>query len=292
MTAAVDLYPTRRQDQPRWHERIDPIVYRRHEREAPLTAQQIARFERDGFLLLPNAFSAEEVAVFRREVERLRSDKGILASDAAIREPDSGALRSLFAIHQSSELFAKVAADKRIAAKVQHLLDGDLYVHQSRLNLKPGFKGKEFYWHSDFETWHAEDGLPRMRTISCSILLTDNSPFNGPLLLVPGSHRHFIGCVGETPQGITAARYASRSWGYRMTPALPTWSARVASPPQPARPARWYCLTATRCTAPTAILRRIRAATCSTCTTTWIICRSSLSGPIHPDRHSWPNAAR
>jgi len=59
MTAAVDLYPTRRQDQPRWHERIDPIVYRRHEREAPLTAQQIARFERDGFLLLPNAFSAE-----------------------------------------------------------------------------------------------------------------------------------------------------------------------------------------------------------------------------------------
>ncbi|MEB3735343.1 phytanoyl-CoA dioxygenase family protein [Halopseudomonas pachastrellae] len=132
--------------------------------------------KRDGFLLLPNAFSAEEVAVFPPEVERLRSDKGILASDAAIREPDSGALRSLFAIHQSSELFAKVAADERIAAKVQHLLDGDLYVHQSRLNLKPGFKGKEFYWHSDFETWHAEDGLPRMRTISCSILLTDNHP--------------------------------------------------------------------------------------------------------------------
>lgn len=199
MTAAVDLYPTRRQDQPRWHERIDPISYRRHDREAPLTAQQIDQFERDGFLLLPNAFSAEEVAVFRREVERLRSDKGILASDAAIREPDSGALRSLFAIHQSSELFARVAADERIAAKVQYLLDGDLYVHQSRLNLKPGFKGKEFYWHSDFETWHAEDGLPRMRTISCSILLTDNSPCNGPLLLVPGSHRYFISCVGETP---------------------------------------------------------------------------------------------
>ena len=38
-----------------------------------------------------------------------------------------------------------------------------------------------------------------MRTISCSILLTDNSPCNGPLLLVPGSHRHFISCVGETP---------------------------------------------------------------------------------------------
>ncbi|UJJ31020.1 ectoine hydroxylase [Halopseudomonas maritima] len=200
MTAAVDLYPTRRQDQPRWHERIDPIIYRCHDREAPLTAQQIDQFERDGFLLLPNAFSAEEVAVFRREVERLRSDTGILASDAAIREPDSGALRSLFAIHQSSDLFARVAADERIAGKVRHLLDGDLYVHQSRLNMKPGFKGKEFYWHSDFETWHAEDGLPRMRTISGSILLTDNSPCNGPLLLVPGSHRYFISCVGETPE--------------------------------------------------------------------------------------------
>jgi ectoine hydroxylase len=68
------------------------------------------------------------------------------------------------------------------------------------MNFKPGFTGKEFYWHSDFETWHVEDGMPRMRCLSCSILLTDNAPHNGPLMLMPGSQRHYVRCVGETPE--------------------------------------------------------------------------------------------
>src|SRR5690606_24848873 len=75
----------------------------------------------------------------------------------------------------------------------------DVYVHQSRINLKPGFRGKEFYWHSDFETWHTEDGMPRMRALSCPILLTPNHTFNGPLLTIDGSHDWFVSCPGETP---------------------------------------------------------------------------------------------
>lgn len=75
-----------------------------------------------------------------------------------------------------------------------------MYIHQSRINLKPGFTGKEFYWHSDFETWHMEDGMPRMRALSCSIALTENNEFNGPLMLIPGSHKKYIVCAGETPE--------------------------------------------------------------------------------------------
>jgi ectoine hydroxylase len=73
-------------------------------------------------------------------------------------------------------------------------------LHQTRVNFKPGFRGKEFYWHSDFETWHSEDGMPAMRAISASIALTDNTEHNGPLMVMPGSHRRFVACVGETPE--------------------------------------------------------------------------------------------
>ena len=41
--------------------------------------------------------------------------------------------------------------------------------------------------------------MPAMRALSCSVLLTDNNANNGPLMLVPGSHRQFISCVGQTP---------------------------------------------------------------------------------------------
>jgi ectoine hydroxylase len=83
---------------------------------------------------------------------------------------------------------------------VHQLLGSDAYIHQSRINFKPGFHGKGFDWHSDFETWHAEDGMPRMRAVSFSIALTDNTPFNGPLMLIPGSHKTFVPCVGRTPE--------------------------------------------------------------------------------------------
>ena len=83
---------------------------------------------------------------------------------------------------------------------VRQLLGSKAYIHQSRINFKPGFHGKGFDWHSDFETWHAEDGMPRMRAVSFSIALTDNTPFNGPLMLIPGSHKTFVPCVGRTPE--------------------------------------------------------------------------------------------
>src|SRR3546814_1980419 len=39
-----------------------------------------------------------------------------------------------------------------------------------------------------------------MRALRCSVLLSDNNECNGPLMLVPVSHRQFISCIGETPQ--------------------------------------------------------------------------------------------
>ena len=83
--------------------------------------------------------------------------------------------------------------------RARQILGSEVYIHQSRVNFKPGFDGKEFYWHSDFETWHAEDGMPRIRAVSISISLTDNYSFNGPLMIMPGSHRTYVSCVGETP---------------------------------------------------------------------------------------------
>lgn len=194
-----DLYPSRNGSPPAMLERLDPVVYARDWSSGPLSREQVYQYDRDGFLILDNLFSADDIGSFQREVERLRNDPDLRTDPATITEPGSNDVRSIFRVHQSSPVFAALSQDPRLQQVARFLLDDDVYIHQSRVNYKPGLRGKEFYWHSDFETWHVEDGMPRMRALSMSITLTDNFAWNGSLMLIPGSQRFYVSCSGETP---------------------------------------------------------------------------------------------
>lgn len=194
-----DPYPSRIGGEPHHIVRLDPVVYSEWTADAPLTRDQADRFMRDGFLVLDGLFSTEEVRDLKAAAGAALRAPDMLECDTTILEPQSGAVRSVFRIHEQARAFEALAADLRLSDIARFLLDDDVYIHQSRLNYKPGFEGREFYWHSDFETWHTEDGLARMRTVSMSVLLTDNTSVNGPLMLIPGSHEIFVSCIGETP---------------------------------------------------------------------------------------------
>ncbi|HVM39655.1 MAG TPA: ectoine hydroxylase [Acidimicrobiia bacterium] len=195
----TDHYPTRVSEEASIVDRKEPVV-RGSEGDGPLSRAQLDAFDRDGFLLLENVFTAGEVDDILSELARLAALDEVKADDRTITEPESDAVRSIFEVHRIHDRFAGLAGDERVAGAARQIVGSDVYVHQSRVNFKPGFRGKEFSWHSDFETWHAEDGMPAMRAVSASIALTDNHVFNGPLMIIPGSHRRFVACVGETPE--------------------------------------------------------------------------------------------
>ncbi len=199
---AEDIYRSRVEQTPAIRRRRDPVVYgAAGERgKVALDEGQVRHYEERGYLHLEGLFAPEEVEVLAKALNSLCASGIVRDSPAAITEPASGEVRSLFNVHRASPLFSDLARDRRLVEIARYLLGGDVYIHQSRINLKPGFEGKEFYWHSDFETWHVEDGMPGMRAVSCSIALTDNWVFNGPLMVIPGSHKYFISCVGETPE--------------------------------------------------------------------------------------------
>ena len=180
--------------------RREPVVYSNVEAIANESTKSIVRgFERDGYALIEDLFSEEEVSSWDAEIQSLAETEEIKKRDESFLEPGSTNVRSIFRVHTLSDLVDRLVRDPRLLDLARTILGSDVYVHQSRANLKPGFRGKEFYWHSDFETWHVEDGMPAMRAISCSVLLTDNDDTNGPLMLMPGSQKYFISCVGETP---------------------------------------------------------------------------------------------
>jgi ectoine hydroxylase len=193
----TDHYPSRVESAPRVLPRRDPVVYGNARGSEWATPEELAFFAENGFLFKRGLFATAEIEPYVLELERLSANRA--TGPEYIREPDRGEVRSIFHVHRNNPLFRKLARDPRMAGVARGILGGDVYIHQSRVNLKPGFVGKEFYWHSDFETWHVEDGMPRMRAVSCSISLTENFPCNGPVMVIPGSHRHFVACVGETP---------------------------------------------------------------------------------------------
>ncbi|MFF7974786.1 ectoine hydroxylase [Streptomyces sp. NPDC007905] len=198
MTTVTDLYPSRGTSEVTVP-RQDPVVWGSPDTPGPISTADLHAYERDGFLAVDQLITPDEVEVYRQELDRLVSDPAIRADERSIVEPKSKEIRSVFEVHRISEVFAKLVRDPRVVGRARQILGSDVYVHQSRINVKPGFGASGFYWHSDFETWHAEDGLPNMRTVSVSIALTENYDTNGGLMIMPGSHRTFLGCAGATP---------------------------------------------------------------------------------------------
>jgi ectoine hydroxylase len=194
----TDYYPSRIEDEPQLLDRHDPVVH--GNLPGPLSAEQLRDYEENGFLSFHALFSPEELKPYIDELEQLKISEAGSDSPRTITEPGSGNVRSIFAIEEHNAVLREICHNPRLVGIARQLLGSEVYIHQSRINFKPGFKGKEFYWHSDFETWHVEDGLPRMRTVSCSLALTPNTPNNGPLMLIPGSHKKFLSCVGKTPE--------------------------------------------------------------------------------------------
>lgn len=202
MVLVSDVYQSRNDNECAIILRQDPVVYPQAEERlgaGALSQHQLKNYQKNGFIFLKNLFTAEEAALFLKIARKMAASQEIKDREEAVTEPGSDAVRSVFMVHRLNALFGRLASDARLVNIASQILGDDVYVHQSRLNLKPGFAGREFYWHSDFETWHVEDGMPRMRALSCSILLNDNNEFNGPLMLIPGSHMHYISCLGETP---------------------------------------------------------------------------------------------
>ncbi|CAN5637940.1 ectoine hydroxylase [soil metagenome] len=196
MTHVEDRYPTRLEHATAPISRTEPAVWGHH-MEGPLTDHDLATFSAAGYLTRYYTLGPDWLPPLRGELERIGADMD--AEDPrVIREP-AGSIRSVFQPHLFSDIVAEVIDLDTVIPVARQLVGSDVYIHQARINLMPSFTGTGFYWHSDFETWHAEDGMPAMRAVSCSIALTENYPYNGSLMVMPGSHHTFYPCVGETP---------------------------------------------------------------------------------------------
>ena len=149
-----------------------------------ITDQQLAQFERDGFLILPELFSVEEVGIIRAALPALFDEQ----TDANIPEREGGAVRTIMGLHQRNAVFDRLVRHPRLVGPARQIAGPDLYIQQVKVNLKAAFEGDVWQWHYDFATHHNDDGVPEPLALNLHILLDDVSHYNGPLYFIPGSH--------------------------------------------------------------------------------------------------------
>src|SRR6267378_2017640 len=150
-----------------------------------LDPQQIQDFERDGYLFFPSLFKPEEIKVLLDEVPRLYAQR----RPENVREKGSDAVRTNFAAHLYSTPFAKLARHPRMVEPIMHLFGEELYMHQFKINGKMAFDGDVWQWHQDYGTWKNDDLMPEARAMNVAIFLDEVNEYNGPLMLIPGSHK-------------------------------------------------------------------------------------------------------
>jgi ectoine hydroxylase len=153
-----------------------------------LTQEQIAQFDREGSLFFPGLFTPEEIQVLIDEVPRLYAQH----RPENVREKGSEAVRTNFAAHMYSKPFARLARHPRMVESVMQIFGEPVYMHQFKINGKMAFDGDLWQWHQDYGTWQADDLMPAARAMNVAIFLDEVNEFNGPLMFIPGSHKHGV----------------------------------------------------------------------------------------------------
>jgi ectoine hydroxylase len=178
-----------------------------------LSAEQVGRYEQDGFLLIPDYFSSAEVELLRAELPALFG----MESPAMVREAGTNVVRGVHGVHRTNPVFGALVRQARLVEPARQLLEDDVYVHQFKINAKLALVGEVWEWHQDFKFWHEEDGMEVPRALSCAIFLDEVDEFNGPLMLVPGSHLDGMATTLQRPDAEGWAPTLAAKLKYELT---------------------------------------------------------------------------
>ncbi|MEM9603440.1 MAG: phytanoyl-CoA dioxygenase family protein [Pseudomonadota bacterium] len=156
-------------------------------------------FERDGFAVLPQVLSAEQLGRLRATVQdsvdpplapiEFEADVAYPGSPESQLAVGGQTPRRLLHAYGRDAVFRALARDPAIVSVLGQLLGGDgVFVSQNHHNCvmtkMPGFSS-ETQWHQDIRYWRFD----RPELISVWVALGDERVANGALRMIPGSHR-------------------------------------------------------------------------------------------------------
>jgi ectoine hydroxylase-related dioxygenase (phytanoyl-CoA dioxygenase family) len=181
----------------------------------------IGKYQRDGFLVIEGVLSAGEVAALRRVTDEfLERARGVSGPSEIYdfedgHRPEAPRVRRLVAPHRRHPVYAALIRHPGIVDTLRQVIGPNIRFDNSKLNVKGGDAGAAVEWHQDWAFYpHTNQDLAAV-----GIMLDDCDLDNGPLLVMPGSHRgpihdhhangRFCGAIDPTTAGIDFMKAAT-----------------------------------------------------------------------------------
>jgi len=181
-----------------------------------ISDSQLAEYWQNGYLVFPDLFSPAEMNVIEAGFRELKDQD----PPGKIMENDGIHIRTIFGCHEWNDTCERLGRHPRLVEPALQMIGEPVYIHQFKINVKAAFCGDLWQWHQDYIFWQREDGMERPDATTAALFLDDVTEFNGPLLIIPGSH-----CLGvidiegrQTAPGWRAS--VGTDLKYSLSPAL------------------------------------------------------------------------
>lgn len=167
-----------------------------------LTDAQKSFYEANGYLMVENVVTADQLARLRQiTADLVEASRTVTESNAVYdldrgHGPDTPRLTRIKVPHKQDPYFWKVLQNSGVTEVLTDLLGPDTTILTSKLNTKAPGGGAAVEWHQDWMFYpHTNDDL-----LAFGLMLEDVDEDNGPLMVIPGSHRgplldHSVGGV-------------------------------------------------------------------------------------------------
>src|SRR5262245_47721924 len=156
----------------------------RMSRPFTLTSQQLAEYQREGYVVVRRLFDVEEI-------ERLRiaakEDQALDAEAYGRADGAGGSVRLALWNHPPDNIYGMFARCRRVVDAVAQLLDDEPYHYHSKMIMKHARTGGAWEWHQDYGYWY-ENGVLRPNLCSVFIAVDPATKENGCMQVLRRSH--------------------------------------------------------------------------------------------------------
>ncbi len=192
-----------------WTDRVGPFT--------ALTAEQVAQFDEQGYVVVPDLVDPGTLAAVRDEIDGYEAEVDGLLQQAGGRVSiaESGAITFATHLVTRSEQLRQLARHPRIVGICGDLVGPDVHLYWDQAVYKKPEKPRRFPWHQDNGYAFVEP----QQYLTVWLALTDATEENGCPCVAPGLHRQgtlahtYVEPLGfeclHDPDGVVAAPVAA-----------------------------------------------------------------------------------